>query len=113
MDKELIDKYMAILSNYGIPAKLCSPRKNNRALISVATSKHLRDVFLQMGLNHCTGKDKTIPDVFFNTSTENKKHLIRGLMDTDGSFSERNKMIRFVTVSNKLARQLQLLLLDF
>lgn len=74
---------------------------------------HLRRVLLEIGLTHCIGHSKSIPESFFIASMDNKKHLIRGLMDTDGSFSEKTNIIRFVTVSKKLAKQLQLLLLDF
>lgn len=60
-----------------------------------------------MGLN-VLGKYKFIPEEYMNGSIEQRKELLMGLMDSDGSICKNNKM-HYYTTSEKLARDIQML----
>lgn len=55
------------------------------------------------------GKDKFIPDEYLLGSVEQRKELLKGLMDSDGSISKERNKISYSTVSKKLAEDVILL----
>lgn len=61
----------------------------------------------RLGLN-VLGKYKFIPEEYMNGSIEQRKELLMGLMDSDGSICKNNKM-HYYTTSEKLARDIQML----
>lgn len=61
----------------------------------------------RMGLN-ILGKNKFIPEEYMSGSIEQRKELLMGLMDSDGSICKKNK-IHYYTTSEKLANDVQML----
>ena len=57
---------------------------------------------IEYSLNGKTAKDKFVPKKYLYSSIENRIELLRGLMDGDGSSS--NNQIRYVTISEQLAK---------
>jgi len=66
-------------------------------------TKTLRD----LGLYGKKSYEKIIPSIYFNSGTDQKLDLIRGLMDTDGTVDHKNGTVSFSTTSEILAKQVQ------
>ncbi len=63
-------------------------------------SRYLEEIGLKDKI--CT--DKFIPDIYLNSTVENRIELLKGLMDTDGYINATGKDIHYTTVSHQLAR---------
>lgn len=61
----------------------------------------------KLGLD-CCAANKFIPDIYLRASKENRLALLQGLIDTDGSVNAKGA-VSFVTVSEKLAKNVQTL----
>lgn len=74
------------------------------------SSNPLRDALVSMGVN-VDAYDKFIPDLYMEGSVKQRWDLLRGLMDTDGSYGhgtgKPSNSSRFHTVSKKLAEGVQ------
>lgn len=82
---------------------------NNGKDFEYAITNNLKEVTIQSLLREVDlmgklSKEKSIPEEYMNGSTEQRWELVRGLMDTDGSF---DSMPTFNTSSLKLAQQFQ------
>jgi intein/homing endonuclease len=87
-------------------------RKNKSLSTYVVENKIFRARLENLGLNKVSKLNKQIPSVIFNASLKNKSAFLRGLFDADGSVSDKN-LIRFVTTCEHIAKDVQLLLLEF
>lgn len=65
-------------------------------------NKVVRDSISHIGLSGKTSIDKFIPDSYKYAPVEERKELMRGLIDSDGSVDERGR-ISYYTISEKLA----------
>lgn len=59
--------------------------------------KELKD----LGLIGCKSKDKFIPELYLKSSIENRRLLLAGLLDTDGSAGSKKKISKVSTYSSK------------
>ncbi len=66
----------------------------------------------RLGLHGKLSNDKFIPDEYKFSSIEQRKELIRGLMDTDGTVSKRTGQTSYCTVSKKLAEDIKDIILS-
>lgn len=70
-------------------------------------------VFKNLGLTGCKSKDKFIPEIYLKSSINDRKLLLSGLLDTDGStpIGKKSKTcINYSTTSRLLAEQVAYLL---
>lgn len=78
--------------------------------IVARSSNPLRDALVSMGVN-VGAYDKFIPDLYMEGSVKQRLDLLRGLMDTDGSYGhgtgKPSSSSRFHTVSKRLAEGVQ------
>ncbi len=97
---ESLNLHMGVSRKQGTTAVMC--RIANRVL-----SRWLAKV----GLSDAGAKDKQVPWVIMRAPQENVRAFLQGLFDTDGSAHKLG--VEFCTISEKLARQVHLLLLQF
>jgi exodeoxyribonuclease V alpha subunit len=107
IDIDLLYIMKNIIESYGVK---CLQHNRNKKLYSIYfCSRNLRDWMLSIGMGYVKADSKTIPSIIFEATAECKCAFISGLFDTDGSINKRG-LLRYVTVSIKLAEGLQLLL---
>ena len=75
----------------------------------VRTIYGLLDKLRQCGLANCTSRTKHIPHLYLSSSLEQRTNLIQGLMDTDGSITDRGDYV-YTTISEQLSRDVAELL---
>jgi intein/homing endonuclease len=98
------------LSKYGdIPRVLA--KKENKAITLMVENKAFREEMLNRGVGRTTARSKRLPNHL--SSRNMRANFIRGLMDSDGSCSSDQALIRYVTTSEDLADGIMLLLQDF
>lgn len=68
--------------------------------------------FTRLGMGGLRSNDKYIPEIYLMGSNQQKLQLIQGLMDTDGTVSNRGEC-SFTTTSEQMARQIRELLWSF
>lgn len=73
---------------------------------SISDNEYSKEIE-RLGLN-VLGKYKFIPEEYMIGSIEQRKELLNGLMDSDGSICKKNKM-HYYTTSKKLAEDVQML----
>ena len=71
----------------------------------------LRNLLKKLGLNRVTAHRKTVPHIIYRCSSSGIANFLRALFDTDGSIDSDAKVISFSSASNKLVKQMQILLL--
>lgn len=70
-------------------------------------NSHIRELLRELGLLGKKSRDKFVPECYLYNSVENRKDILRGLMDTDGSCNIRTKSkkrVLFSTMSNRLRK---------
>ena len=72
---------------------------------------YVREMFRQIGLTYADSHNKEIPKVILSAPKNIVAKFIQGLFDTDGGIS--NNHIEYCTVSEKLSKQVQTVLLNF
>ncbi len=98
-DKVIVDRVTGLCSKVGIEVKkfgkidyrLPQNERNEKGRLV----NHLKDAIKKLNLN-VTSKDKFIPEIYKSSSVEDRKQLLAGLIDTDGSYKE------FVSKSEQL-----------
>ena len=106
-DESIINKYKQIMKNIFDVKNI----RQTTDVDYVITDKYLKMYLSSLGLYEVKSYEKEIPKVILNTSKENVSSFLRGLFDTDGTVD--NKVVSLCTVSHKLAKQVQFLLLNF
>ena len=100
-DLEVIEKVKSLLpSGYKI-SKLKS--KYSYSIIRDDTNLNsFISYFKELNLDGCNSKSKFIPNIYKYGSIEQRKELIKGLMDTDG-YSNGQSVIEYYTISQRLS----------
>jgi replicative DNA helicase len=68
-----------------------------------SNSNYLIDILRDLDLWGHTAESKFIPKIYLESSRTNRVKLLQGLMDTDGTASNRNGVISYCTISKQLA----------
>lgn len=114
-DKEIIEDYKKLIlklfnvkpkyekTTKGVTRIICYQKEFISKVIELI--KNNKDVYTTMY--------KYIPNHFLNKDLETISNLLAGLYDTDGSVRKDKKIIEFCTKNEKLANQIQRLLLRF
>lgn len=79
--------------------RLGKPRIYSSATVPVYTIHGLRSLLVSEGLL----RNKHVPDNYLRGSLDQRLDLLRGLMDSDGSYNTQRNQAVFVTTNNKLA----------
>lgn len=98
MDDEIIEKFRG--SGYNMDR--WSQKKNNKAKSYSIYDPVLVESLKNMNLAGCDSSNKFIPIQYKYATIDERKELIRGLMDTDGYVDERGHM-SYSTISHQLA----------
>jgi len=100
---------------FGDRKRFLSIQQNNNACQLFINSQLIKLLFLDL-FGHKAAVHKEIPLFVFSASREFKSYLLRGLFEGDGTRSEvsfvKKKQITFTTSSEKMAHQIQQLLLS-
>lgn len=108
-DKELMDIFSNIIKKqFGYDVKLTKNEKECEI-----KSKQIRMYFEKLGLGHNNSLSKVVPWCILQAPKENVRSFLSGLFDTDGFVSKKYGNLSLSTSSLKLAKQVQLLLLNF
>lgn len=73
--------------------------------------KYLREVFVQLGLKQSNAFSKEIPKIIMQAPKKIVSKTLQGLFDTDGCVT--SKSVQVCTASEKMSKQIQMLLLNF
>ena len=108
MDLEVHKEFIATCKKYGVNTATRAQKSNTNVYGTYCHSKHfrlmLKDTF---GLGYCTAQQKYIPEVVFGWNEASRWEVLSGLWDTDGCT---RRVPRYVTVSQRLAKDVQNLL---
>lgn len=110
MDKEIESNFKKI-SNSLFSVEVKFKNKKGKASSFYFLSKVVRDYLEFIGLNYVTGDKKSVPHAVLSSPKSVQKFFLRGLFDTDGSASGHS--VRLVNSSEKLLKEVQLMLLNF
>lgn len=108
IDDDILNKYKSFMENR---LNLKVVQKTKKSIDYVIYGKLVREYFKQIGLGYKNAFEKEIPKVIMEAPKNIVAKFISGLFDTDGGIS--NSWIEFCTASEKLSKQLQVLLLNF
>lgn len=105
-DKDILKNYTNFFENrLGV-------KVNKKGKFDYASyGKYLREYFRQIGLEKLDASNQVIPQVILEAPKKIVASFIRGLFDTNGGIS--NSYIEFSTASEKLSKQVQIVLLNF
>lgn len=108
-DKDLIDLFIDVMSNeFQVPINKI--RKVSDIDYRI-TDKYLKKYLELIGMYNYDSHNKVIPKCILESSRENIASFVSGLFDTDGTVD--NYKVSYCTVSEKLCKQLQAVLLNF
>jgi hypothetical protein len=88
-----------------------STKQNTTAVNCRISNRILLRWLEQIGVSMATAHDKQVPTCILRSRAENVRAFLQGLFDTDGSAGR--LFVEYCTVSEQLARQVHLLLLQF
>ena len=111
--KEIIDDVKDLMKKLFNATPYESNGKNNYTKL-IYRQKNVRKNVLDLIRNNeekYTTEHKYIPNHFLNKDIETITHLLAGLFDTDGHINKKNPIIEFTTKNERLANQIQQLLL--
>ena len=112
-DSEIIDRIQGCLPENVMVGKETSPSRGTCHYVNITrirgNKNPLVQVLQELGLWKKLSTNKFIPSAFLNASHDQRMALIRGLMDTDGTASK-NGSIQYATSSERLAKDVQLLI---
>lgn len=107
IDQEIIDFFQTyIKKRYGESA--ITARGQSYLVASWSLKKYL----YQMGMSYLLSYDKMIPPTILQSPKAVQVKFLQGLFDTDASVEKNRATIEYATVSEKMARQVQMILLN-
>jgi ribonucleoside-diphosphate reductase alpha chain len=107
IDKDIIDNYTSFMENI-IGLKVSHKVDNIQHEVY---SIYAREYFRQIGLKQADALNKEVPHCIMSAPKNIVAAFIRGLFDTDGGLS--NAYIEYATSSEKMSKQIQVILSNF
>ncbi len=107
IDKEILRNFFKI-SKYKFKAKVF---EKANGVDYVIYDKYMRKYLELIGLHRVNAHHKEIPKIIMQSPKSFVAKCLQGLFDTDGTVE--SDIVRYCTVSEKLANQIQILLLNF
>ena len=99
-DEELHLKVKEIISNTNCQSKYYS--NYDYSIIGFKQKNYILDEIKDLGLFNKKSNEKFIPKKYLFSTIEDRKKLLYGLMDTDGTIDKRNSVISYCTISKQL-----------
>jgi len=109
-DESIVEAFRSLAARFGLHV---FPTGASRPYDYAIGSTQLRALLLHLGMSEGKAATKRIPRSILRAPRSLVAAWIRGLFDADGSVEKRDGTITFSTVSPTLARQLQVVLLNF
>lgn len=109
-DPSIVAAFEALAARFGLHV---FPSGVHRPHDYVIGSTQLRAFFLHLGMSGGKAATKRVPRAVLRAPQPLVAAFVRGLFDADGSIEKRDGAVTFSTVSPVLARQLQVVLLNF
>lgn len=114
-DKQIVERINESLQLINCCANLCKhPTANDIdyriCRIDKQGPNQLNDIIKQLSLFGLTSEKKFIPEIYLRSSIRQRKELLQGLMDTDGTVSKRGKnsqVVSYTTTSPMLKNDVQ------
>lgn len=107
-DKDILNNFYRIFKDK-FNARIIKKTGNN--VDYVISDKYLRKYFEYIGLGYEDAFNKEIPKIILESPKNIISKFIRGLFDTDGGIS--NSYLEYCTASEKMSKQIQIILLNF
>lgn len=104
---EILEDYKNIIKNYFPQTTIKQISKYDYR----TNDKYLRKYLEYLGFDYSDASGKKIPSCILKSSKRIVSSFIKGLFDTDGTVDD--KVISFCSVSEKLIKQVQILLLNY
>lgn len=111
MNEALLQDYQAILTRLGVNHHLAQAGHSAVAKEVQCHSVELRQFLMELGLQRVIARDKIVPHIIYQCPEEQVVNFIRGLFDTDGSVDGKRRVVFYASSSERLAYQVQGLLL--
>ena len=109
-DPSVVAAFVEFASRFGLHVFPSGPNRPHDFIIG---STQLRSFLLHLGMSDGKAQTKQIPRAILRAPQPLVAAFVRGLFDADGSIEKRDGAVTFSTVSPVLARQLQIVLLNF
>lgn len=110
-DDYILNKFCEVMErNFSINRD--NIKYKNGTVDYVLYGKYIRKYFELIGLKKTNAWGKEIPDIIMTSNKDNVSSFLSGLFDTDGTIGK-NGTVTYCTVSEKLAKQVQIALLNF
>lgn len=109
-DKEIVDNFLRI-SKDTFKVNHIRQAKGRNINDYIIADRYFRKYLEYIGLSQVNSFGKEIPKIILESPKNIVKQFIKGLYDTDGGCEK--STISYCTVSKKLAKQLQIVLLNF
>ena len=108
------DEIVAFFKNYVAKhyAKSAITTTKNQQSYLVANWDFKKFLY-QMGMSYLLSFDKVIPPTILQARASTQKTFLQGLFDTDASIYTKHAEFEYSTVSERMARQVQMMLLNF
>ena len=87
-----------------------SPYSNERAVEVAVLSRQIKEWFASLGVTKISAREARVPEIILESTEEVACGFVRGLFTADGCI-RRNGHITFATISPKLAKDLQIMML--
>lgn len=106
IDEDILNNYKSYISKLNMELK-----KENKCDY-VLYGLGIRDFFYQLGFNYIKSDKKEIPGCIMKAPKNIVVKTLQGIFDTDGGVENNNRRISITSKSQKLIKQIQLLLLN-
>jgi len=107
-DEDIINNYKNIMKN---EFNASVTKKSGDNVDFLTSDKYLRKYFELLGLKQTDAFGKEIPKCIMESTKNIMSYFLRGLFDTDGTVD--NRCVSLCTVSEKMAKQIQVSLLNY
>ncbi len=108
-DEEIVDEFRAFADKYLLKVY---PNNKDGCSWTIASSQ-LYELLLHLGMSNGTAVTKQIPKAILQAPQEIVAAFLCGLFDADGTVEKRDGLISLSSISEKLIRQVQIVLLNF
>ncbi len=109
IDPEIVVFYKQYIQTHYPQAKIYLDSKKQSYLVS---NWDLKKYLYQMGMSYLLSFDKTIPPTVLQASKPVQIAFLQGLFDTDATIGRNHAEFEYTTVSEKMAQQVQMMLLN-
>jgi phosphate starvation-inducible protein PhoH len=110
IDMPILEAFRELANRFGLHVFRNGKERPNDYIIA---SSQLYQLLLQLGMSSGKAHTKVIPHSILVAPEKIVIAFLRGLFDTDGTVEKRDGLVSLASVSEKLIRQVQIVLLNF